>query len=86
MESPFVTVKCFKNEDNNMSLNRISYKQCLEMVEEVLQSDTSKPSMCAVSDTFSVLVEAKEVGYVDNDFFFVPCSNYAAQLIFESRP
>ena len=45
-------------------------KQCLEMVaEEVLQCDMSKPSMCGVSDTFSVLVEQKEVGYVDNDFF-----------------
>lgn len=71
MESPFVTVKCFKNEDNNVEFEPYQLsKQCLEMVaEEVLQNDTSKPSMCAVSDTFSVLVEAKEVGYVDNDFF-----------------
>jgi nuclear protein localization protein 4 homolog len=71
MESPFVTVKCFRNEENNVEFEAFQMsKQCLEMVaEEVLQADMSKPSMCGVSDTFSVLVEAKEVGYVDNDYF-----------------
>ena len=71
MESPFITVKCFKNEENNVEFEAYQMsKQCLEMVaEEVLQCDMSKPSMCGVSDTFSVLVEQKEVGYVDNDFF-----------------
>ena len=82
MESPFITVKCFKNEENNVEFEAYQMsKQCLEMVaEEVLQCDMSKPSMCGVSDTFSVLVEQKEVGYVDNDFSYV-VYNYATQFV-----
>ena len=46
MESPFVTVKCFRNEENNVEFEAFQMsKQCLEMVaEEALQTDMSKPS------------------------------------------
>eukprot|EP00949_MAST-11_sp_MAST-11-sp1_P000839 g839.t1 len=70
-ESPFVTVKVTKNEQGESDFQAFQMtKQCLELVAEgALLHDPAEPRACLVNDTFSVLVETKEVSRVDNDFF-----------------
>jgi nuclear protein localization protein 4 homolog len=71
MKSPFVTVKVMIGEDGNVAFDAFQMsKQCLEMTAEgALEYDPKEVRGCRISDTYSAMVEAKEVGYVDNDFF-----------------
>eukprot|EP00945_MAST-04E_sp_MAST-4E-sp1_P008217 g8217.t1 len=84
MESPFVTVKVFRDDDGNVAFEGYQMsKQCLEMVAEgAITHDPREVRGCLVSDAFSALVEAKEVDMVDNDFFLcnVPIMQHSSNL------
>ena len=85
MQSPFITVKVTLNENNESDFQAYQMsKQCLELVAEgALLYDTNEPRGCLIHDTFSCLVEAKEVSRVDNDYFLalVPIMDHQGKAL-----
>jgi nuclear protein localization family protein 4 len=89
MQSPFVTVKVTLNENNESDFQAYQLsRQCLELVAEgALLYDPAEPRGCLIHDTFSCLVEAKEVSRVDNDYFLanVPIMDHSAPFLTEKN-
>lgn len=70
--TPFVTVKVTVADDGrNTAFEAFQVsRQCMEMVsEEALRVDAEDPRSCAVHETFTAVVEAKNVTRVENSFF-----------------
>ena len=85
MSSPFVTVKVTLNANNETDFQAYQMsKQCLELCAEgALLYDPNEPRGCLIHDTFSCLVEMKEVSRVDNDYFLanVPIMDHTAKYL-----
>lgn len=72
-ETPFVTVRCHANEDGHGEFDAYQVTlQCMEMVAEgALDENPKNRGSCAVSPTFTAIVEAKAVSSVENQFFLL---------------
>merc|ERR1712194_152396 len=70
--TPFVTVKVTVADDGkNISFEAFQVSlQCMEMVsEEALEVNLEDPKVCSVNDTFTAVVEARNVKKVETNFF-----------------
>lgn len=78
--SLFVTLKVTLDKEGQASFEAFQVSdQCLEMFGAgALVENESDPKTCAIHDTFTALVEAKEAKTVDNNFFLcvVPVSTH----------
>jgi nuclear protein localization family protein 4 len=82
-EKVFVTVKVTPDEEGNAVFDAFQVSdQCLEMYEAEALVEHSNPKFCAVSETFSAIVEARTVPVVENDFFLitVPITQHDSSL------
>ena len=70
-ESPFVTLKVTLDKEGQASFEAFQVSdQCLDMFSAgAIIENPEKPETCAIQDTFSAIVEAKEAREVDNNFF-----------------
>lgn len=81
--TPFVTIKVTTTDDGTNAVSFEAFqvsRQCMEMVsEQALEVDPDDPTACVVNETFSAVVEAKNVKKVENDFFLtlVPIVQHA---------
>lgn len=82
--SQFLTVKVTLDKQGQASFEAFQVSdQCVEMFAAgALMEDDQNPKACAVSDTFTALVEAKPATEVDNNFFLcvVPVVPYESPL------
>eukprot|EP00968_Pinguiococcus_pyrenoidosus_P021130 scaffold2679_cov251-Pinguiococcus_pyrenoidosus.AAC.2 len=71
-DTPFVTVKVTCDAEGRALVEGYQVsKQAMEMVAEGALEIGENPGECAVNETFTALVEAKEAKAVDNNFFLI---------------
>mmetsp|Transcript_29141 Transcript_29141/g.38327 ORF Transcript_29141/g.38327 Transcript_29141/m.38327 type:complete len:447 (+) Transcript_29141:71-1411(+) len=88
-DTPFVTVKVTLDDEGNSHFDAFQVsKQCMEMAAEGAIEPHDDPGVCAVNETFTALVEAKESNEVDNNLFLcvVPIEQHDSQVLVSQFP
>jgi len=71
-DKPFVVAKVTVDKEGQAAYEAFQISdQCLEMFEKGALEEHENPKYCGVNETYSALVEAREVPFVENQFFLI---------------